>query len=382
MTSCPLASCPDSPSSVFVVSADDQLAQESKSHHLQCGPAVAHYANVIALCNPQAGHLKAGQLLDQLIRPLFQRLSIPLEVYKTTQPGDAASFGQQLRARSTLAGVSLIVVLGGDGTTHELIQGLVPGFNEVDAASMTAAYHLALIPLGTANALYHYLFPSAAATKFASLQASLQSTNSIPLPLLDVAVNQQHLFAHVVASTALHASILHDSEQMRASIPGLERFQKAAQLNWARTYRGKVALDSDGPSQLQRYTPRTRHFEMHPAQSIELSGTDWVYLNAVLTDRLEETFVVAPFRKPQDADSQRSMDVVAIEKPARITAEQFSAALGQTVQAMYSGGTHVDLVWSQEGAAVPWREGCKEEDLVVQYWRCAELSWLPVSPYL
>lgn len=48
--------------------------------------------------------------------------------------------------------------------------------------------------------------------------------------------------SHIVQSTSLHANLLHDSEALRSSIAGLERFKVAAKLNIGEFFSASVAL--------------------------------------------------------------------------------------------------------------------------------------------
>jgi diacylglycerol kinase family enzyme len=72
------------------------------------------------------------------------RLAFPdLEVYTSAAPGDAAALAERL----ALAGRNRIVAVGGDGTHHEVINGL---FNALGAAGMDKVTY-ALLPLGSGN---------------------------------------------------------------------------------------------------------------------------------------------------------------------------------------------------------------------------------------
>lgn len=327
---------------------------------------------VIVIANPAAGERRAQLELDSVVVPLLASTAFckPVETWLTSQPGDAKQFGIDLRNKATSAQTLLVILIGGDGTTQEFLQGLCMPLDQPIISGLLQ-YSLAIIPTGTANALYHYHFPHALGNKYLSLASSLQAHNkTTPLPLLSVHINGSSHLAHVVASTALHASILQDSEQLRQTIPGIERFKKAAEINWTRVYQGSLQLSG----QVQRYDPNSKSF-IH-ATNEQVSSDEWVYLNACLTDRLEPTFIVAPLRTPAQSDC---MDVVFIRKPKNVSQQQFSAALAVVTAAMYDGGQHINLVWREDHTVGPYTQQTPGPS-VVDYGRCKTLTWSPVSP--
>jgi diacylglycerol kinase (ATP) len=92
----------------------------------------------LVLLNPTAGRGRAGRLWTEL-SPLLQARWPGLQLHQTTGPGDAERRAAEW-ARQAEPGP--IVILGGDGTVHEMVNG---GAAEGPAAS------LALIPAGTGN---------------------------------------------------------------------------------------------------------------------------------------------------------------------------------------------------------------------------------------
>lgn len=88
----------------------------------------------LVVYNPAAGGGREA-LLGRFVRALENR-GVDVEVYRTRAPGDAT---EQLRARAHLGDV--VVAVGGDGTTNEVLNGLRPGVP------------LAVFGTGTANVL-------------------------------------------------------------------------------------------------------------------------------------------------------------------------------------------------------------------------------------
>jgi diacylglycerol kinase family enzyme len=93
----------------------------------------------LLLYNPLAGRKRdKREALVQQIAVILQDIGYDLEVVATTHRGSAAA-----QARAAIAdGAEVVFACGGDGTVHDVLQGV---------AATTAA--LAIIPMGSANAL-------------------------------------------------------------------------------------------------------------------------------------------------------------------------------------------------------------------------------------
>lgn len=313
------------------------------------------------IVNPVSGDRTASDYFKTELKPFLSKHDIHYALH-TTQSAESAT---EYAASLDYSHLITLMILSGDGTLHEFFQGLpiqpaIPNIN------------LILLPFGTANALYHSLFSSSSSSRAASrlhslIQALQLKTNPKPLPLLQVSVNNKTFLSHVVVSTALHASILFDSDKLRSDIPGLERFKKAAEMNWGSEYAGVVSLKG----RVERYIP-LRGFVVEEVEE-ELKGP-WAYLNVCLVDRLEETFIVAPKRAEAPAGT---VDVVAIQRPRGADSKAFFEGLVEVFGAMYDGGLHVDLIW-EGGQLRAWKDGDSVDQLVVAYWRCYGLTWKPV----
>ena len=157
----------------------------------------------LIIVNPVCGDRSAPNFFADNVK-------IDGELVETTSAEHA---GQVVAAR--LASESpLTVVLGsGDGTLHDIINALHP---------QPAAVNFVLVPCGTANALYSSLFPGQD-DKLLSLDAFVSAKPPIPLSLATTTIASKVSVSSVVVSTSLHASILHDSEALRAAHPGIER---------------------------------------------------------------------------------------------------------------------------------------------------------------
>ena len=92
----------------------------------------------LVLLNPTAGRGRAGRLWTEL-SPLLNARWPGLQIHRTTGPGDAERRSAEWTAQKQAGPV---VVLGGDGTIHEAVNGM---------ATEGAAPSLAVIPAGTGN---------------------------------------------------------------------------------------------------------------------------------------------------------------------------------------------------------------------------------------
>ena len=194
----------------------------------------------------------------------------------------------------------------------------------------------------------------------------------------------------VVTSTALHASILHDSEALRASHPGIERFKIAAQQNITRWYHASVNLLPPQGSSVQIYDATQNAFvPFKLAQQdgiVTLEGPFAYFLSTVNVDRLEPAFRITSLFSSLPPDPKLStLDVVVI-RPLRdksiredsdydreIFAKKSMAVLG----AAYQDGKHVKLRYKGKDGEVV--DDAKEGDLVVEYFRVGGWEWIPVS---
>jgi YegS/Rv2252/BmrU family lipid kinase len=94
------------------------------------------FRRAIIIANPIAGRGRGAVVGSQVMDGLRRR-GIDSELHLTRGRGDGTS-----RLRGLPAGVDLVVVVGGDGTLREVLEGLAD-----------PAIPIGLVPLGTANAL-------------------------------------------------------------------------------------------------------------------------------------------------------------------------------------------------------------------------------------
>ena len=97
----------------------------------------------ILLVNPQSGTKRGLEILNQ-VRPIFEASGAKLDVVDTEFAGHAT----ELARESDLDGVTGLCHIGGDGTFHEIINGLL---TRPDGRQVPLGY----IPGGTGNSFMY-----------------------------------------------------------------------------------------------------------------------------------------------------------------------------------------------------------------------------------
>ncbi|CEH15642.1 hypothetical protein CBOM_04389 [Ceraceosorus bombacis] len=433
--------------------------------------------------NPASGAPGTSErLLDQQVLPLLKSANLDAQVHVTASQGDATAIAARLlsetqNARQEEYGGTIphgldVILLGGDGTTSEILNGLyIPPAarpkdrrNDVeqDAAASSLRWkapsipiRLIIVPTGTSNALYAALYPSdrdatssdgdsatakedrwrlhslssyiLAKSRKSQLQSQSQSqSHDVSSSLLPLTLSAVHItddaqqpsgtsegvssrlnaysLAHIVTSHALHACILRDSEALRAQDPSIERFKIAAAQNSTIWHRGSLQLYPASTSgKVKVYNPRSRQFREVDEKEKKLQGP-FSYIAALSTDRLEPSFIPAPFGSflPQEnvesahlarrADELDLLIVRPLRSPAvlakyrqaqdEVRDEEDDAptlfaktTLSELTAGMYSGGKHVDLTYPLEGASETKLEEAGKGEVAFEYYRVGGYEW-------
>ncbi|KAF1935239.1 hypothetical protein EJ02DRAFT_448742 [Clathrospora elynae] len=227
-----------------------------------------------------------------------------------------------------------IILLSGDGGIVDLVNGL----SSKPTRDVYVAPQVVLLPLGTANALYHSINVGKPNTWGLS---ALSSPTSTPLPiftatfspgarlLVDEARKEEQLskdaqgngvlHGAVVCSWAMHASLVADSDTTAFRKYGVERFKMAAKEalypsdnSPPHAYKGCISVLKDDEWRLIEEDVHT-------------------YVLATLVSHLEQPFCISPASKPLDG----SMHLV-----------HFGPRGGDEVMRImglaYQGGLHVE----------------------------------------
>ncbi len=131
------------------------------------------------IVNPISGK-KTSLAMLETIKPLFTKAGAEIEILITSHAGHAS----ELAASIDLGRTRFLCVIGGDGTVHEVINGLM---KRPDPRS----HPIALIPAGTGNTVLQHF---AGNNPILATQRILQG-NTIPLDLARVKLNDKIVFS-------------------------------------------------------------------------------------------------------------------------------------------------------------------------------------------
>ncbi|KAL4399052.1 D-erythro-sphingosine kinase [Malassezia pachydermatis] len=359
------------------------------------------------ISNMAAGQKLAAGLLNDYIYPRLNEWNkenpslLEPQFHETNAACGAMEIGRSL-THDTLPIVA--IVLGGDGTVHELLEGMVR-----ENGFIPDEVQIVLVPTGTANALYHSVFgPGNAeddhAWRFRSFDAFIKGDTTKCKPLTLIHVQPNNHVASVVSSHSLHAAILRDSEALRLSHPGIERFKMAAELNITSWCNACLTLIPPKDGKVLSYNAKEGKFL--PTSNLDedyVSLTNgqfqvfgsFAYMNAMVVDRLEPTFVPAPFagffcdeslRRPRN-----TIDIVVVRPPrspkvfteiqngneeTNMRKEYAQDVLSTLIfEGMYSHGAHLNYTYKPDGHVELHGDG----RYVVEYFRVGAYEWIAAS---
>jgi hypothetical protein len=340
---------------------------------------------LIVVYNPVSGDRNGAHLTTETILPLLTSHGLtPDKVTATEHAGHAGtlllSYINGLTPPERAEGITL-VLFSGDGTLHEIVNALHGACASQDGPF--PSLRIVLIPGGTANALHASFFPpspDAEPTLLTSLLTFLSATPRLvplTLALTTISPGTPNVVSAVVTSTSLHAAILHDSEALRASMPGIERFKIAAAQNATTWYRARARLLDP----VQRYDVTSGAFVTLSGEQ-ELLGPFAYFLSTVNVDRLEQHFRISPLQRtlPPPHGTQ-TMDVLVMRplrdpsldgKDGEAERERFKERLWGVLGGAYQDGAHIHARY-----ATP--DGKTDGPPVVEYFRVGGWEWIPVS---
>lgn len=175
----------------------------------------------ILLYNPLSGNRHERRIADvEIAANVLREGGIEVSSAATRSPGEAAE-----QAREALAaGYDTIFACGGDGTIHDVLQGVV-GTNAV----------LGIIPLGTANALAHDLriprSPSGAART--ALAGEVRRFSVGRIEFQDFSGNRSSCYFTVAAGAGVDAYLFHSLNPAFKKRHGMAAYYAKAWHLWA-----------------------------------------------------------------------------------------------------------------------------------------------------
>ncbi|KAK0390980.1 hypothetical protein NLU13_0482 [Sarocladium strictum] len=273
-------------------------------------------------------------------------------------------------------GSRTILLLSGDGGVVDLLNGRRDG--SVASSPRTDATRspvIALMPLGTGNALFHSLHKPIAATaaEASPLVLALRTLFSgcpAKLPTFRASFSQgsrvtsfagagedgvqrpeesetpvDSLQGAIVASYGFHASVVYESDTPEYRVHGAKRFGMVAQdlLRESHPYRAHVdirrtPLAGTGAADTSATDEETSKLERVPRDS-------HAYVLTTLVSNLEQTFSISPDSRPLDGQ-------LRLVHFAPIGGERTMAAM----MAAYDGGKHVGMKWSEDGEEIGYEQ--------------------------
>lgn len=337
------------------------------------GPASIYWHIVV---NTHAGTGEASQLVKTLIR-LLATHDVDYAVHETRCANDGFRIAKAILHNTALhLSSTVLAVVGGDGSLNELINGIM----QLEPHATTRGVRLALIPAGTANAVYHSLFPDTCKNpsnfdRFLSAKAALRHPGTLaPLSICRIltAQNAKPVYSCVVTSTCLHADILETAStpEMRKAYPGVERFQKAAEQHVGTSYSAKLTLlpvMSQNP-RIHKYSMEHNEWRGHSPASMAIQG-EFVYFVATLVDRFETAFRIAPFSSPTEGRPAEAIDIVLVRHKDGASQQENAHRLVRVLMAAYKDGEHVRLTEDVNGQQEP----------IVEYYRVGGFEWQPLN---
>ncbi|CAE6485554.1 unnamed protein product, partial [Rhizoctonia solani] len=363
---------------------------------------------MLIISNPASGHKNGPQFIENYVLPLLNKYHVAFRLETTNAPKHAGQLAKDYLESLGNAKSAIIVVSGGDGTIHEIINTLYAKLGSRDLNCMWPKLQLIIVNSGTANALYYSIYPIVAGpdvlrfiqetlpTADAEIASGLQSVVAYlrrtgvtrPLVLARTAIvtqdgsERESLLSVVVASTALHANLLHTSEELRATIPGVERYTEAAKQNIHKWSHATVRL-KPAATGILLYDPASGEFVEAANETLTIDGPFAYFLCTVNVDRLESGFVITHLASKIKPEVD-IMDIVVI-RPLRSpqvngdTPEQrakFAQILMGSMGAARNA-THTRVRYPKDEASDESPSESADGPLVVEYYRCSGWEWVP-----
>jgi YegS/Rv2252/BmrU family lipid kinase len=178
--------------------------------------------------NPRGGTRRGPAILDQ-VRPVFAAAGAELDVRLTQHPGHA----QEIAKSFDPEGYDGLCVVGGDGTVHEVANGLIQGAHAVGIP-------LGFIPAGSGNTMHQHL----RCTEPVQAARQILAGTTCPLDAAKVTMGEQVVYCVNIVGWGGVADINIVAEKLR--ILGPTRYALAALWHIVRAKRRPARLILDG----------------------------------------------------------------------------------------------------------------------------------------
>ena len=252
-----------------------------------------------------------------VVKPCLAALGLDnaYETHKTTSEKTITELAESIFLPRAKSGVrQTIIVLAGDGAIVDLVNVFQPWHLNIEDAASFLKPTIALIPMGTGNALANSAGINSEAThglrhllcgsprEIPTFKAVFSQGSEL---LVDEARKVERLakdgksdngviYGAVVCSWGLHASLVGDSDTTEYRKHGAERFTMAAKEllspsdgSAPHTYKGKVTLIHDKGNGRRGFPDR-------------LPGQQHMYILATMVSNLEQNLKISPHSRPLD----------------------------------------------------------------------------------
>ncbi|KAF9103916.1 hypothetical protein BGX29_002760 [Mortierella sp. GBA35] len=274
------------------------------------------------------------------IKPILTDLAQSLSTVSSATNNDDGQANETIIVYPTSAKLQ-IIVLGGDGTVHEIVNGILRGVE--GTGFVTDAFRpeieFSVIPTGTGNAISTSL-------GVMTVQDAVDrfiTGKTVPLRLMSVATRTSQLYTVVVNSYGLHCATVYDSEEFRHL--GNDRFRQAAMKNVESLKQYEGQLSFYGP--IQQYNRSSAALVDTPINnSVAQANKDtatltlpgpFTYLLISKQASLEPGFTPTPFARTSDD----WMDVLAVQNVGQAEIMQM---FGATATGAHVNQNHVEYI--------------------------------------
>jgi diacylglycerol kinase family enzyme len=310
------------------------VSQDSTKH----GPVPSYLATSVTvhvLISTLSGSHSALDFFNTNIKSDLDAIHPIYNVTLTDSPSTITSYTKSTIYPSALAGEpQTVILLSGDGGISDIVDTLHACL-QTPAPQSYITPNIALLPLGTGNALAHSTNlgdPKHAVSRlFAGTPRAIPTFTVSFSPGAMLLSNEGQtrtpissaMHGCVVFSWGLHASLVHMSDTPAAREHGIARFKMAAEtlLKDSHAYRGQVSL-LQGPTGGRKVWNTLKH-----AGAAEDQHS---YILATLVNQLEKGFLISPETAPLTCN----LRVVAMPVMG-------GPEMGRILGLAYQGGKHV-----------------------------------------
>ncbi|ROV91699.1 hypothetical protein VMCG_09264 [Cytospora schulzeri] len=307
-----------------------------------------HESRLDVIVSVRSGTGQPQKFYDAVLRPLLKTLGVGEESYGAIFTKDANSVKEYAQERwghkghaepGSVSKKETVILLSGDGGIVDLLNG------NTEPPNAGTLPTIALIPLGTGNALFHSLHkphytktdPPAAPSHLVLALRTLLNGRPAPLPTFQASFSDgshlveestgssagvSQLTGAIVASYGFHSQLVWESDTPAYRRHGDRRFGMVAQELLRESHAYSAAVEtSPSPS---------------PSGS-GLGGSRFSYILATMVSNLEKTFTISPLSRPLDGQLRL---VHFGDVGGKKTMEIMGAA--------YNEGSHVGMKWTAE----------------------------------